>query len=85
MTRKLLAFKGDYQREFGGETSRVWRAYTVFYNNTDIGSLYVEPKDYPERYHVHAGGFEISGERVGGWYKTEQLAVKALVAATLET
>lgn len=79
MTSKKLAFKGDYQTEFGGKISRVWRAYRVFHNNIEIGSLYEEPRDYPKRYHAHAGGFEISGERVGSWYETEKQAINALV------
>jgi len=80
MVNKTLAFKGDYQSEFGGKLSRVWRAYRVFNNNVEVGSLYEEPEDYPQRYHVYAGGFEISGERVGGWYATAKEAINALIS-----
>ncbi len=79
MATKRLAFKGDYRSEFGGKLSRVWRAYRVFNNNVEVGSLYEEPEDYPARYHVYAGGFETSGDRVGGWYKTQEEALTALI------
>ena len=73
-----LAFKSDYAQEFGGDKPRIWRAFTVFKDNIDIGSLYEEPGDYRRRYHVHKGGFEISGDRVGDWYTTRKDALAAL-------
>ena len=73
-----LAFKGDYRSEFGGTKSRVWRVYRVFKDNIEIGSLYVEPGDYPQRYHVYKDGFETSGIRVGEWHTTRQQALGAL-------
>jgi len=79
MTSKTLAFKGDYRSEFGGKVSRVWKAYRIFSDNKEIGSLYIEPEDYPKRYHVYTGGFETSGDRVGGWYETEKQALSALL------
>ncbi len=79
MVETVLAFKGDYRNEFGGKLSRVWRAFRVFNNNIEIGSLYEEPKDYPNRYHVYSRGFETTGTRVGSWYETRKQALEALV------
>ena len=80
MLNKKLAFKGNYQTEFGGNHPRIWRAFSVFNNGTEVGSLYEEPTDYPERYHVYRGGFETTGERVGEWYKTSAGAMAALAS-----
>ncbi len=76
-----LAFKGDYSKEFGGNRPRVWMAFMVFRDNIEIGSLYEEPGDYKRRYHVHKNGFEISGDRVGGWYDNRGNALTALCEA----
>ena len=81
MTTKRLAFKGDYRIEFGGKLSRKWSVHRISKDNIEIGTLYIEPEDYPSRYHVYAGGGETTGERVGGWYKTEKEALEALVKA----
>lgn len=79
MVTKRLAFEGDYQKEFGGRYSRIWKAYRVFNDNIEIGSLYIEPEDYPNRYKVYTHGFEISGDRIGTWYHTEKQALDALI------
>jgi len=82
MTTKRLAFKGDYASEFGGK-SRIWRVFRVFLDNREIGSLYEEPEDYPQRYHIYKNGFETSGDRIGKWYVSRSEALKELAAAAL--
>ena len=80
MIETKLAFKGDYAREFGGR-SRIWRVFSVFKDNIEVGSLYVEPEDYPQRYHVYQNGYETTGDRIGSWYASRKEALKALAAA----
>lgn len=82
MIETKLAFKGDYTREFGGTNPRIWKVYDVFIDNIQTGSLYEEPDSYDERYHVYKNGYEISGDRIGDWYKTRKEALQALKNAT---
>lgn len=77
MKTKLL-YKGDYAREFGGNTPRIWKVFRVWNGNEIAGQIEQEPADYIYPFKAYKSDCIIGGNYIGQ-FKTRKEAINALV------